>query len=113
MRCRRQRRETAAGGPSQASTMQHGDTVDFFPEPNSAPRAAIVTKKWSETMVNVQVVLDGTNERDPQFNEAERTRGMAWRTSVRYLEFGDSIDPTWRNFVMEREPVPHRRLKSS
>ncbi len=54
-------------------------------------RPAIIVKVWSPTLVNLQVFLDGTNDRlwkyvngvDPLFAyEDECLKGMAWRTSI-------------------------------
>lgn len=72
--------------------MEQGDTVLYFRDENDTkPESAIVTRQWSPKMVNVQVVLDGTNSGDP-FTDDQQEIGLAWRTSVQVFYPGTGND---------------------
>lgn len=45
-------------------------------------RPAIIVRVWSDTCVQLQIFIDGTNDRNKGFNIEEQLRGIAWRTSV-------------------------------
>jgi len=46
-------------------------------------RPAIIVHVWANEVVNLQVVIDGSNDSSYGFTAEECARGIAWRTSVR------------------------------
>lgn len=64
--------------------------------PDGSHRPAVVVKDWKEHSgsCNLQVLLDGSNDRLPghenNCTEQEAERGIAWRTSVPYYGTSDS-----------------------
>lgn len=60
---------------------QVSDLLHYFDEDGSEPRAAIVTKVWSDTCVNLHVFSDGVREAaDPTsvMRRDESNRGNVW-----------------------------------
>lgn len=82
--------------------MRLGDTVDFFTAPSSRPRPAQVVKKWSESMVNVVVLLDGMNDAE-DFGSREIEHCTAHRSTVPIVAAGKP--PPIGQFCRERDPA--------
>jgi hypothetical protein len=83
-----------------------GRTVHYT-MPDGQIRPAVVVRAWDHEpggsyppgVVNLQVLLDGSNDRISEknaefFSEEETKRGQAWRTSVHHSE--ESKPNTWR-----------------
>jgi hypothetical protein len=83
-----------------------GRTVHYT-MPDGQIRPAVVVRAWDHEpggsyppgVVNLQVLLDGSNDRIGEknaefFSEEETKRGQAWRTSVHHSE--ESKPNTWR-----------------
>jgi|GEM_PF-2044180 len=72
-----------------------GDHILYcMPEGHSAgqDRPAVVVRVWSATMVNLQVLIDGTN--DYPHDHTASLAGSIWKTSVHYS--ASPTPGTWR-----------------
>lgn len=93
--------------------MQLGDIVEYYPRRGARPRAAIITHKTTETMANVQVILDGPPIADEEdgFSVEESKAWRARRTSVRYFDQGMVMPEEWTSaYIRERNVPPFRRM---
>lgn len=80
------------------NTPSVGRIVHFHSHRAGPALPALIVSVCGPELVNLQVVLDGTNstlDMTSGFNRVEAERGLAWRTSVHLAENG-SDGPHWR-----------------
>jgi len=67
--------------------LTEGRIVHFVTE-SGKHRPAIVVQVWSKDTgcSNLQVFLDGTNDRADKFSLEQMNQGTSWKTSVTYSE---------------------------
>lgn len=95
---------------SQEDKVTQGRFVSYKLTPEVS-RPALVVADNGEAGLNLQVFLDGTNDRasGDVVSQEEARRGMAWRTSVHE---GDEVGQWSRPWVKKEEPKPEAAVEA-